>query len=49
MCDKNDRKLVAGYDIYLGPNLVSWSSKKQPVVSRSSTEAKSRALAQNNF
>ena len=45
-CDKDNRKLVAGYAVYLSSNLVSWSSKKHAVVSKSSIEAEYRALAQ---
>lgn len=44
-CDKDDRKSVARYAGFLGSNLVSWSSKKQHVVSRSSIESEYRALA----
>ena len=35
-----ERRLTSGYYTLLGGNLVTWRSKKQNVVSRSSAEAK---------
>ena len=40
-----DRKSISGYCTFVGGNLVTWRSKKQNVVARSSAEAELRSVA----
>jgi hypothetical protein len=41
-----DRRSTSGYCTFVGGNLVTWRSKKQSVVARSSAEAEFRTMAQ---
>ena len=46
---KEDRRSISSYCVFVGGNLVSWKSKKQGVVFRSSAESEYRGMTQSMY